>query len=1204
MRRQEKATRRISLAVAGVGILAAIVLLVPRRPQPPRSEAAPIVPLRVSHLDGDAASRPHPLTRAAAIPAGAAGPFDAPPPAAPAAGRTETSSNAPTAALESIVADLENELREKSGVYGYNSRHYGATLEAGWVDFATNQHLADFGSPQLSYALESIMVGGAELAKGGSAAGAPHAARRAVIYDRGTVEEEYALRPEAMEQTFIVKNLPEGRGAIVVTGVVSTNLQTPGEGTRGSSLGFTHQGEERITMSQAVAVDAAGRRQPLELAWNDGRVSMTVPAEWVAGATLPIRVDPLIGPSFSVNSSSSPNTNFTVNGYPVRTCGAAFSALNQTWMVVWTERFGTGGMFGFDYDVRARRVTAAGAVTGSTISVSATSAGEYEPAISYSTGSAAVNRYLIVWRHDPSNNLSDTDQLIRGKLYDADGVTSFTSPRPNPFDLENPTGQDFAPAVAFCPTNDRWYVSYTNKAGSSDYNVRGRFVLGNGALDVSSNPDMDGDVAARSSVAFENGSFLVTWEKGASSSSSRSVVARLMTPAGTFPSASATVIEPSGSTPREIDVAGGGGTFLLVWRNSTTNDMNARIANADAGPGVSFATPTFPLKTGSTARATPRAAYSPSASAFYAVFSEGSTGDIVGVRVTPAGVVSPSDAITATPADDQRPEIAWNSLTNEMLIVSTIVTPSLFEVRAQRFSMGAPPPPAPTNLVATAGVNQVSLSWSASPGATSYNVKRAGISAGPYAPLASVGATSYVDSTGTPGTPYFYVVTAVNSDGESGTSNEVLSSPLPPPPAAPLGLSAVAGDQQVSLSWSASSGATGYTVKRSLSSGGPYASVGTTASLSALDTGLTNGTTYYYVVSASNAGGEGPDSGEVAATPLPPPAAPTNLIVTLSGGTPVLTWTGSTGATGYTVRRSTAPGGPFAVVASGLAGTTYTDSTALAGTTYYYTVSATNSAGESGPSGAGSVTPGFLPVAVFIADKNTPGVPELFVADEAGTTVVNLSGSLVPGGQVHRSATPFSPDGSKVAFIAEKDAVGVRELYVVPAAGGTASKVSSPLAAGGNVLEFKWSSDSSKVGYSATDSGGVLELFVAGADGSGTQKVSGLMASGGVGLGQFAWAPDGSRIGYSAYQDSSSALEVYTSLPDGTGNVKVSGVLTPGGTVSDFGWTRSGARLIYQASQDAVGVFELFTVLPDGTGKVKISGAMAPGGAVQSFQPR
>ncbi|HVE39050.1 MAG TPA: hypothetical protein VNM14_04130 [Planctomycetota bacterium] len=1198
---------RIPLLIAGalvVLLLSAVLKWRTGLPTGRPQESARAVPLRISHLSEEVDARPHLLDRIrTATPAqGWAGPFD--PPSGTIAERPSSPElkNVPAEALESLVTDLENELREKGGVYAYNSRHYGATLEAGWVDLATNHAIPDLGSPQLSYALEKITVGEAVIAKGGEAAGTPRPDRRTVVYRRGSVDEEYTLRADAMEQSFVVRELPAGRGAITVTGVVASNLTPPADGTRGSTLGFAYQGTEMITLSQAVAVDGAGRRLPLDLCWSDGRLSMTVPAEWVAGATLPILIDPLVGPSFSVYSSSSPNTIFTVNGYPVRMCDAAFSPLNQTWLVVWSERFGTGGMNGFDYDVRARRITASGAPTGSTISVAASSAGEYEPAISYSTGSASVNRYLIVWRHDPSNNLSDSDQYIRGKLYDADGVASFISPRPNPFDLENPIGQDFAPGAAYSPTNDRWYVSYTNKASSSDYNVRGRFVLSTGALDVSSNPDMDADVAARSSVAFENGVYLVAWEKG--TSAARSAVARVMLADGSFPAAGATEVESSANAPRELDVAGGGGTFLLVWRNSTTQEVKGRIAAASAGPSVSFSTPALALSSGSVARATPRAAYSVSASAFYAVYSEGSVGDLFGVRVTPAGAVFPPEQLTASPADDQRVELAWNSLTNEMLIVSAIVTPGSFEVRGQRFSMGAPPPAAPTGLTATAGVAQVSLAWSASAGATSYNVKRATTSAGPYTLISSGPGLSYVDTGLTPGVPYFYVVSALSADGEGGNSTEVMSVPLPPPPAAPAALSAVPGNQQVSLSWSASSGATGYTLKRSNSTGGPYTTVGSSSGLSLLDPGLANGTTYFYVVTAFNSGGESANSGEVSATPLPPPAAPTNLTVTLSAGSAQLQWTGSAGAATYTVRRATAPGGPFTVLASGIGGTTYTDSSVVMGTTYYYTVSASNTAGESAPSAAGSVTPGFAPVAVFIADKNTPGVPELFVADEAGTTVVNLSGPLVPGGQVFKSLNPFSPDGTKVAFIAEKDTLGVRELYIVPSTGGTATKVSAPLASGGNVLEFKWSPDNARVGYSATDSGGLLELYGALADGSGSVKLSGTMASGSVGLGQFAWAPDGSRVAYSAYQDSASALELYTSMRDGTGNLKVSGLLTAGGTVSEFSWTRSGSRLLYQASQDAPGLFELFTVLPDGTGTVKISGTIAPGGAVQSFQPR
>jgi choice-of-anchor B domain-containing protein len=87
-------------------------------------------------------------------------------------------------------------------------------------------------------------------------------------------------------------------------------------------------------------------------------------------------------------------------------------------------------------------------------------------------------------------------------------------------------------------------------------------------------------------------------------------------------------------------------------------------------------------------------------------------------------------------------------------------------------------------------------------------------------------------------------------------------------PAAPGGLVAVAEDAAVRLSWSPSSGAATYSVKRAKVSGGPYTLVVTGATATNFrDTSLTNGTRYYYVVSAVNAAGESPHSNEASATP-------------------------------------------------------------------------------------------------------------------------------------------------------------------------------------------------------------------------------------------------------------------------------------------------------------------------------------------------
>ncbi len=92
-------------------------------------------------------------------------------------------------------------------------------------------------------------------------------------------------------------------------------------------------------------------------------------------------------------------------------------------------------------------------------------------------------------------------------------------------------------------------------------------------------------------------------------------------------------------------------------------------------------------------------------------------------------------------------------------------------------------------------------------------------------------------------------------------------------PTAPAGLAATVGSGTVTLTWTASGGATSYTVKRGTVSGGPYLSLGSVAGASPTytDTSVTNGTTYYYVVSGTNLVGTGPDSLELAATPILPP---------------------------------------------------------------------------------------------------------------------------------------------------------------------------------------------------------------------------------------------------------------------------------------------------------------------------------------------
>ena len=86
-------------------------------------------------------------------------------------------------------------------------------------------------------------------------------------------------------------------------------------------------------------------------------------------------------------------------------------------------------------------------------------------------------------------------------------------------------------------------------------------------------------------------------------------------------------------------------------------------------------------------------------------------------------------------------------------------------------------------------------------------------------------------------------------------------------PATPMGVTATPANGQISLSWTATPGATGYKVKRAMVSGGSYTTIASPATAGCLNTGLVNYATCYYVVSATNSLGESASSAEVSATP-------------------------------------------------------------------------------------------------------------------------------------------------------------------------------------------------------------------------------------------------------------------------------------------------------------------------------------------------
>ena len=219
-------------------------------------------------------------------------------------------------------------------------------------------------------------------------------------------------------------------------------------------------------------------------------------------------------------------------------------------------------------------------------------------------------------------------------------------------------------------------------------------------------------------------------------------------------------------------------------------------------------------------------------------------------------------------------------------------------------------------------------------------------------------------------------------DGNEPLTNATLHC-VPSAPVVKIGNSASSGKPQ--LTWRAVYGATSYRIYRSTAKGSGYSLLGTTTATSYTNTGAKAGTTYYYRVKAVNDAGLSPYSNIVSGkvkSVTPKPAAPVVKIGnSASSGKPMLTWNAVSGATSYKVYRATSQNGTYSLLGT-VTATSYTNTGAKAGVTYYYKVKAVNSAGESAFSNivsgqSKSVTPKPSAPVVKIGHSATSGKPML-----------------------------------------------------------------------------------------------------------------------------------------------------------------------------------------------------------------------------------
>ena len=230
------------------------------------------------------------------------------------------------------------------------------------------------------------------------------------------------------------------------------------------------------------------------------------------------------------------------------------------------------------------------------------------------------------------------------------------------------------------------------------------------------------------------------------------------------------------------------------------------------------------------------------------------------------------------------------------------------------------------------------IKWAAVAGANKYEVYRSGSKDGSYTLLGTTTATNYTDNKANAGYIYYYKVKAVNANSIKSDYSATVAATCHC--ARPV----VKPDYLIStgkpyIKWTAVSGASKYYVYRSGSSNGTYEYVGTTTATNYTDNKANAGYTYYYKVKAVSKVSSGANSYYSVVIGATCHCARPSVKITTSNGSPRLTWNAVAGASQYEVYRATSKNGSYTKMFT-TSNLSYTNTSAKAGTTYYYKVKA------------------------------------------------------------------------------------------------------------------------------------------------------------------------------------------------------------------------------------------------------------------------
>ncbi|KAF0245555.1 MAG: hypothetical protein FD180_1526 [Planctomycetota bacterium] len=575
---------------------------------------------------------------------------------------------------------------------------------------------------------------------------------------------------------------------------------------------------------------------------------------------------------------------------------------------------------------------------------------------------AALSHWMFVW-DEQDGAFAAAPKQVEGRAFDA----TLSAPAFPETLISTPAGSNFEARAAWSATSGEYLVVFTNIPPTGPTNVHGRRVsaIGGSLLggDFLVEANIRGSTAAAVQWVPTSNRWLVGFELAGSGT--RGTYGQVLKSDGT--GVGPLFVFSDGADFAEMQMAlarnPADDQYLATWTDGTTAVQDIWAARLEVTPPAAPG----PITT------------SNDASSITLSWPKGSESDLssylVGKSLTPGGPYSFSFSSIVIPPPG--PTVRWTdtfvspNLRYYYVVFARDTHANVSDASAEASEIiDTIPPASPTGLAATPGDTLVDLTWTPNtePDLAGYDAwyRPAGGTDWTKANVTLIGTPAFTVTGLTNGVAYEFAVSAVDTEpNSSALSLPVTATPVDSEsPATPTGLVATGGNESVTLVWDANAETDlkQYNVYRFDEGTSTYVKIASVlaGTLTYLDGGLTNGTTYSYKLSAEDLSlNESALSAAVSATPKTP--APTGLTHTGSTYNSIsLLWSPVSGASSYNLWRAATPGGPYASVsASPIVTTTYTD-TGLSSGTYYYVVSAVPATGdESGYSGeiAAATTP-------------------------------------------------------------------------------------------------------------------------------------------------------------------------------------------------------------------------------------------------------